>query len=117
MMRKIAALVFALLALSSCTADAPKTAAQAGLQPNDFMKAAGPNPVFPPQAMRAGTTGGALLQVTTDARSRVTDVVVIDEAPAGQEFGRAAVDAVRNWTFEPKAAGKTFPYRVMFAFK
>jgi TonB family protein len=82
--------------------------------PEQFRRASGPPPIYPAQALKEGIQGVVELKVTTDAQSRVIHVVVVDETPAGNEFGRHAVDVVKYWTFEPAAAGKTFPYRVTF---
>jgi TonB family protein len=99
-------LVIALLFVS------PALAAQSSTE--QFRKIAGPPPTYPAQALKEGITGVVGLKVTTDAQSRVINVVVLDETPAGNEFGRHAIDAMKYWTFEPAAAGKTFPYRMTF---
>jgi TonB family protein len=102
----LALLVAPIVTLPAFAADA--SAAQ------QFRKVAGPNPTYPSQALKEGITGVVGLKVTTDAASRVTNVVVLDETPAGNEFGRHAIDVMKYWTFEPAAAGKTFVYRMTF---
>jgi protein TonB len=82
--------------------------------PQQFRRASGPAPTYPAQALKEGIQGVVELSVTTDAQSRVLHVVVLEETPAGNEFGRHAVDVMKYWTFEPAAAGKTFPYRMTF---
>ncbi len=84
---------------------------------DQYRKVAGPNPTYPAQALKEGIAGVVGLKVTTDAGSHVVNVVVLDETPAGNEFGRHAVDVMKYWTFEPAAAGKTFPYRMTFKLK
>ncbi|MDB5367689.1 MAG: Gram-negative bacterial TonB protein C-terminal [Rhodospirillales bacterium] len=90
--------------------------AWAGTAPTaeQFRRASGPLPTYPTQALKEGIQGVVELKVTTDAQSRVIQVVVLDETPAGNEFGRHAVDVMKYWTFEPAAAGKTFSYRMTF---
>lgn len=94
---------------------APSRAAQP--VSDQYRRVAGPAPTYPAQALRENITGVVDLRVTTDASSRVLQVVVVDETPAGNEFGRHAVDVMKYWTFEPAAAGKTFQYRMSFRLK
>lgn len=108
-MRLRAALLILLIALPASAA-APVTSDQ-------YRRVAGPAPVYPAQALRENVTGVVDLRVTTDASSRVVQVVVVDETPAGNQFGQHAMAAMRGWTFEPAAAGKTFQYRMTFRLK
>jgi TonB family protein len=100
------------LLVAGLVALAPEAGSTSG--PEQFRTASGPIPTYPAQALKEGIQGVVELSVTTDARSRVIHVVVLDETPAGNEFGRHAVDVMKYWTFEAAAAGKTFPYRMTF---
>ncbi|GIL39217.1 TonB family protein [Roseiterribacter gracilis] len=113
----LAALCLSLTQPAFAASGPPVTAPVVRTEIDQFRKVAGPNPTYPAQAQREGITGVVGLKVTTDAQSRVINVVVLDETPAGNEFGRHAVDVMKYWTFEPAAAGKTFPYRMTFKLK
>lgn len=57
-------------------------------------------PRWPARARSRGVTGRVLLRVLVSAAGQALDVRVESAAPAGV-FEDAAVDAVRQWTFEP----------------
>jgi TonB family protein len=56
-------------------------------------------PQYPPEAKQAGTEGVVVLRTTIDERGVVVDVQVLRGAPDG--LTEAAVEAVRQWRFEP----------------
>jgi TonB family protein len=56
------------------------------------------DPVYPEEARKAGIQGSVILYVTTDAEGHVRDVEVLKSIPA---LDKAAVDAVRQWVYEP----------------
>lgn len=58
------------------------------------------NPVYPPEAARAGTTGYVELEYSIGPDGKVTDVSVVDAKP-GRLFVAAAVKAVKQWEFAP----------------
>jgi periplasmic protein TonB len=58
------------------------------------------NPVYPEEAKAAGITGVVIMEATIDADGQVTDVRVLRGPEA---LRRAAVEAVRQWRFEPPA--------------
>lgn len=58
------------------------------------------NPVYPPDAARAGTTGYVELEYSVGPDGKVTDVSVLDAKP-GRVFVAAAVKAVKQWEFAP----------------
>jgi len=55
-------------------------------------------PVYPEQAKKAGIGGVVILEVTTDVYGRVKAVRVLRSIPL---LDQAAVDAVRQWVYEP----------------
>ncbi|UNK58082.1 TonB family protein [Pseudoxanthomonas daejeonensis] len=63
-----------------------------------------PAPRYPEDAARAYINGKVLLRVAVDAEGRVTDVQVEESTPAGV-FDAAAIEAARQWTFEPALQG------------
>lgn len=58
-----------------------------------------PMPVYPIEARAEGVSGVVVLETTLSAEGRVTDVKVLRSAD--DRLADAAVDAVRQWTFEP----------------
>lgn len=56
------------------------------------------DPVYPEAARQAGIQGSVILYVTTDEEGRVNNVEVLKSIPA---LDKAAVDAVRQWIYEP----------------
>ncbi len=59
-----------------------------------------PAPRYPPEALRAGTSGDVLVEFTVGTSGEVTDVRVLRANP-GRVFDREATNAVRRWKFEP----------------
>ncbi|HKH45864.1 MAG TPA: energy transducer TonB [Thermoanaerobaculia bacterium] len=59
----------------------------------------GSAPRYPKIAQHARIEGRVILQAVIDERGRVTDVRVLQGLPMGLD--QAAVETVRNWTFEP----------------
>lgn len=55
-------------------------------------------PVVPEQAIQAGVTGVVILEITIDAEGTVKDARVLRGIPL---LDQAAVDAARQWRFEP----------------
>jgi TonB family protein len=56
------------------------------------------DPVYPEIARQAGVEGAVILQVRTDVKGRVKDVMVLRSIPL---LNKAAIDAVRQWIYEP----------------
>lgn len=56
------------------------------------------DPVYPEEARKDGIQGSVILYVTTDEEGRVKKVEVLKSIPA---LDKAAVDAVRQWVYEP----------------
>ncbi|MGZ7066234.1 MAG: energy transducer TonB, partial [Candidatus Aminicenantales bacterium] len=56
------------------------------------------DPVYPEIARQAGVQGNVLLEATTDIYGRVAKIRVVNSMPL---LDQAAVDAVRQWVYEP----------------
>ncbi len=63
------------------------------------------NPVYPPEAARAGTTGFVEVEYTVDASGKVSSVSVVNAKPA-RTFETAAVKAVKQWEFAAGSDGR-----------
>jgi TonB family protein len=55
-------------------------------------------PVYPPEAVKAGIEGTVILAVKTDAAGKVEDAMILRSIPA---LNQAAIDAVKQWVYEP----------------
>jgi periplasmic protein TonB len=62
-------------------------------------------PVYPPEAARAGTTGFVEVEFTVDAAGKVASVSVLNAKPS-RTFETAAVKAVKQWQFPTGADGR-----------
>lgn len=65
-----------------------------------------PSPRYPPEALRAGTSGEVLVELTIGTDGSVTNARVVRATPA-RVFDREALNAVRRWKFEPIDAPTT----------
>jgi len=77
------------------------------------------DPVYPEAARKAGIQGIVLLEATTDEKGNVVNVKVLKSIP---ELDRAAIDALKQWKYEPvivdgKPKGVVFTVTVKFALK
>lgn len=72
--------------------------AQAGERPARI--AATMPPAYPAAAKKQGISGNVVLLVEVDAQGKPTHVAIEQSSPAGV-FDAAALDAVRQWRFEP----------------
>ncbi|HNX98964.1 MAG TPA: energy transducer TonB, partial [Candidatus Aminicenantes bacterium] len=73
-------------------------------------------PVYPPEALAGRVQGTVILEVTTNPQGQVRALRVISGHPL---FNGAAIDAVRQWTFEPtlekgQPKSAVFPVTVPF---
>jgi protein TonB len=84
---------------------APKPAAAAAAAPALRVVSA-PSPRYPPEALRAGTSGEVLVELTIGTDGSVTNARVVRATPA-RVFDREALNAVRRWKFEPIDAPTT----------
>ena len=65
-----------------------------------------PAPRYPTDALRAGTSGEVLVEITVGTDGSVTSARVLRATPA-RTFDREALNAVKRWRFEPVAAPVT----------
>ena len=65
-----------------------------------------PAPRYPPEALRSGTQGEVLVEITVGTDGSVTNARVVRATPA-RVFDREALNAVRRWRFEPVDAPVT----------
>jgi TonB family protein len=77
------------------------------------------DPVYPEAARKAGIEGIVLLEATTDAKGDVVKVKVLKSVP---ELDQAAIDALRQWKYEPyvidgKPMGIVFTVTIRFMLK
>jgi protein TonB len=77
------------------------------------------DPVYPEMARMAGIQGVVLLEATTDEKGDVVKVRVLKSIP---ELDQAAIDALKQWKYEPliiegKPKGVVFTVTVRFALK
>jgi len=73
-----------------------KKSAKKDVKPPKLIKKV--EPVYPDEARKAGIEGAVTLEATTDNRGRVQNVKVLRSIP---ELDQAAVDAVKQWVYEP----------------
>lgn len=59
-----------------------------------------PQPVYPPDALRAGIAGEVVVKFVVNADGRVGDVAIISAQPQGV-FDKNVLAAVRRWKFKP----------------
>ncbi|HEY0505603.1 MAG TPA: energy transducer TonB, partial [Lysobacter sp.] len=79
----------------------PATADASDLRPLSM-----PPPRYPPEALRAGTSGEVQVEFTVGTDGSVTAARVVRSNPA-RIFDREAVNAVRKWRFQPLDAPVT----------
>lgn len=72
-----------------------------------------PPPRFPPEALRAGTSGEVQVEFTVGVDGSVTSARVVRANPP-RVFDREAVSAVRRWRFEPVSAPVTTRRAIAF---
>ncbi|MEB1586173.1 energy transducer TonB, partial [Xanthomonas campestris pv. campestris] len=65
-----------------------------------------PAPRYPPEALRAGTSGEVLVEITVGTDGSITASRVLRANPP-RVFDREALNAVKRWRFEPVAAPVT----------
>lgn len=65
-----------------------------------------PAPRYPPEALRSGTAGEVLVEITVGTDGSVTNARVLRATPA-RVFDREALNATKRWRFEPVSAPVT----------
>lgn len=68
-------------------------------------------PIYPDEAKRTGIQGSIRMEILVTAEGRVQRIRVVSGTPL---IDRAAVDALKQWTFEPaKRKGKAVPFAMV----
>jgi TonB family protein len=79
--------------------------ARGEIQPPRLIKSV--DPIYPTEARKNGVEGVVILEAKTDERGNVADVRILRSIPA---LDQAAMDAVKQWKYEPKVIkGKPVP--------
>lgn len=73
-----------------------------------------PAPRYPADALRSGTAGEVLMEITVGTDGSVTSARVLRSQPA-RIFDREAMNAVRRWKYEPIAAPTTVRRTLAFS--
>jgi TonB family protein len=79
------------------TDEVPPVRAIGDIKPPKLIKKV--DPVYPPEAKEAGIEGIVIVEATTDIYGRVVDTTVLRSIP---ELDQAAIDAVKQWVYEPE---------------
>ena len=90
-------------------AAAPAAAAAPNLRPVST-----PAPRYPAEALRAGTSGEVLVEITVGTDGSVINARVLRATPS-RVFDREALNAVKRWRFEPVGAPVTTRRTLVFA--
>lgn len=98
---------------AAAAAAASRTAAPAAAA-NNLRAVSTPAPRYPPEALRAGTSGDVLVEITVGTDGSVTNARVLRANPA-RVFDREALNAVKRWKFEPVSAPVTTRRTLAFA--
>lgn len=59
------------------------------------------NPIYPEEAQKKRLQGRTVVEVVISDKGTITRAKVVKEEPAGHGFGKAAVEAAKQWRFEP----------------
>jgi protein TonB len=84
------------------------------------VRVSGGNPIFPSRPLDAGISGEVTLSFTVTTSGRVENLVIDRETPRNYGFGRAALEAIENWTFQPQTIDGipvAYPARYTISFK
>ena len=73
-----------------------------------------PAPRYPAEALRSGTSGEVLVEITVGTDGSVTNARVLRATPS-RVFDREALNAVKRWRFEPVGAPVTTRRTLVFA--
>ncbi|HEL3194910.1 TPA: energy transducer TonB [Stenotrophomonas maltophilia] len=73
-----------------------------------------PAPRYPAEALRSGTSGEVLVEITVGTDGSVVSARVL-RATSGRTFDREALNAVKRWRFEPVNAPVTTRRTLVFA--
>lgn len=92
---------------------ARQAAAPAAAAPN-LRPVSTPAPRYPAEALRAGTSGEVLVEITVGTDGSVINARVLRATPS-RVFDREALNAVKRWRFEPVGAPVTTRRTLVFA--
>lgn len=98
-------------AAAAAAASVPRVAAAPALRAIST-----PAPRYPPDALRSGTEGEVMMELTVGTDGAVTNARVLRSEPA-RIFDREALNAVRRWKFEPLDNPTTIRRTVAFKSK
>lgn len=84
----------------------PPAAATAAASTQSLRAISTPAPRYPPEALRSGTAGEVLVEITVGTDGSVTNARVLRATPA-RVFDREALNATKRWRFEPVSAPVT----------
>ena len=73
-----------------------------------------PQPAYPPEAMRAGTTGEVVISFTVNTDGSVSNVELVSAKPRGV-FERNVQSTVRRWRFQPVDSAQNVTRTFTFA--
>ncbi|MGV1107574.1 energy transducer TonB [Xanthomonas translucens] len=82
------------------------TPAAAAASPQSLRAISTPAPRYPPDALRSGTAGEVLVEITVGTDGSVTSARVLRATPP-RVFDREALNATKRWRFEPVSAPVT----------
>ena len=85
---------------------AQQRAAASAPSASDLRAISTPSPRYPPEALRAGTSGEVVVEFTVNVDGSVGDARVVRGNPP-RVFDREAVTAVKRWRFQPISAPVT----------
>ncbi len=101
-------------AAAAAAAAAARPATAPAASANNLRAVSTPAPRYPPEALRAGTSGDVLVEITVGTDGSVTNARVLRATPA-RVFDREALNAVKRWKFEPVSAPVTTRRTLAFA--
>jgi len=94
-------------------APAPPAARSPGLGAPRRIPGTGTHPRFPDEARRLSATGAVILRLTVQEDGSVWDAAVVHCNEPGVGFEQAALDAVRQWGYEPAVHhGTAVPFEI-----
>ena len=89
-------------------------AGEPGLEPPQLIENTHVQPVYPEQALQDGVQGTVLLRVVVTAEGMVGNVEVFRSPFRGESLAQAALDAVRQWRYQPaRLQGRNVACRIM----
>ena len=81
---------------------------------NELVAISTPQPAYPAEAVRSGTSGQVVVSFTVNSDGSVSDIDIVSARPRGM-FERNVQAAVRRWKFQPIAGSQTITRTFDFA--